>query len=575
LDRTAHDVVIIGSGIAGLRAAIEVARASGGKADVAIVTKVQAMRSHSVSAEGGTAAVLYPELGDSFESHVFDTVKGSDYLGDQDAIERFVRMMPSEIYQLEHWGMPWSRRDDGRIAQRWFGGYSYPRATFAEDKVGFHEMQTLYDTCTKYGDITFYQEWFVTSILVEQGEFRGVTAIEMKSGELSPISAKAGIIATGGAGRLYSFATYGHSSTADGLAMAYRAGVPLKDMEFVQFHPSGLIPSGILITEGARADGGVLLNKDGERFMGKYAPEKLELASRDVVSRAMVTEIEQGRGFRDEASGYDYLELDLTKIGAEKVKERLAGIREIAMKFKGIDPVARPLPVRPVCHYMMGGLDVDLDGATKIKGLWAAGEAACVSINGANRLGANSTAECLVWGKITGAEAARYATGGGKAAAPKEQVLREEKRIFDEIFHGRGGTNPYEVRDSVQGAMERGAFVYRTEEGLAEAIRAIRALRESDFLHCDDRSRRYNTNLTNVLEVEAMLMAAEAILRCAFARRESRGAHARRDYPKRDDVNWLRHSLAFHSAEETEGGHVTLDYSPVKITRYQPAERHY
>jgi len=575
LDRTAHDVVIIGSGIAGLRAAIEAARASGGKADVAIVTKVQAMRSHSVSAEGGTAAVLYPELGDSFESHVFDTVKGSDYLGDQDAIERFVRMMPSEIYQLEHWGMPWSRRDDGRIAQRWFGGYSYPRATFAEDKVGFHEMQTLYDTCTKYGDITFYQEWFATSILVEQGEFRGVTAIEMKSGELSPISAKAGIIATGGAGRLYSFATYGHSSTADGLAMAYRAGVPLKDMEFVQFHPSGLIPSGILITEGARADGGVLLNKDGERFMGKYAPEKLELASRDVVSRAMVTEIEQGRGFRDEASGYDYLELDLTKIGAAKVKERLAGIREIAMKFKGIDPVARPLPVRPVCHYMMGGLDVDLDGATKIKGLWAAGEAACVSINGANRLGANSTAECLVWGRITGGEAARYATGRSEAALPKEQVLREEKRIFDGIFHGRGGTNPYDVRDSVQGAMDRGAFVYRTEEGLAEAIRATKALRESDFLHCDDRSMRYNTNLTNVLEVEAMLMAAEAILRCAFARRESRGAHARRDYPKRDDVNWLRHSLAFHSGEETEGGHVRLDYSPVKITRYQPAERHY
>jgi succinate dehydrogenase / fumarate reductase flavoprotein subunit len=309
--------------------------------------------------------------------------------------------------------------------------------------------------------------------------------------------------------------------------------------------------------------------------MGKYAPEKLELASRDVVSRAMVTEIEQGRGFRDEASGYDYLELDLTKIGAAKVKERLAGIREIAMKFKGIDPVARPLPVRPVCHYMMGGLDVDLDGATKIKGLWAAGEAACVSINGANRLGANSTAECLVWGRITGGEAARYATGKGLAPIPKEQVLREEKRIFDGIFHGRGGTNPYEVRDSVQGAMERGAFVYRTEEGLAEAIRAIRALGESDFLHCDDRSRRYNTNLTNVLEVEAMLMAAEAILRCAFARRESRGAHARRDYPKRDDVNWLKHSLAFHSAEETEGGHVRLDYSPVKITRYQPAERHY
>jgi succinate dehydrogenase / fumarate reductase, flavoprotein subunit len=568
-------VVIIGSGIAGLRAAIEAARESAGRADIAVVTKLQAMRSHSVSAEGGTAAVLYPELGDSIESHVFDTVKGSDYLGDQDAIERFAKAMPAEVYQLEHWGMPWSRREDGRIAQRWFGGYTYPRATFAEDKVGFHEMQTLYDTCTKYDDISFYQEWFATSVVVEESAFRGITAIEMKSGDLVSISAKAGIIATGGAGRLYSFATYGHSSTPDGIAMGYRAGVPLKDMEFVQFHPSGLIPSGILITEGARADGGVLLNKDGERFMGKYAPEKLELASRDVVSRAVMTEVEEGRGFKDERSGYDYVQLDLTKIGAEKVKARLAGIREIAMKFRGIDPVEEPLPVRPVCHYMMGGLDVDIDGATGVKGLWAAGEAACVSINGANRLGANSTAECLVWGKITGAEAARFAVGKGATPAPRGAVEKEEARIFDGIFHGRGGTNPYDVRDSVQGAMDKGAFVYRTEGGIAEALRAVRALRETDYLHCDDHSRRFNTNLTNVLEVEAMLMAAEAILTCAHARRESRGAHARRDYPKRDDVNWLKHSLAFHSPEEAEGGHVRLEYSPVKITRYQPAERRY
>ncbi|HEV2390462.1 MAG TPA: succinate dehydrogenase/fumarate reductase flavoprotein subunit [Nitrososphaerales archaeon] len=575
MDSVGHDVVIIGSGIAGLRAAIEAARESGGKADVAVVTKQQAMRSHSVSAEGGTAAVLYPELGDSIESHVFDTVKGSDYLGDQDAIERFVTMMPAEVYQLEHWGMPWSRREDGRIAQRWFGGYSYPRATFAEDKVGFHEMQTLYDTCTKYSNITFYQEWFATSLVVEQGEFRGLIALEMKSGEMLAISAKAGIVATGGAGRLYSFATYGHSSTPDGIVMGYRAGVPLKDMEFVQFHPSGLIPSGILITEGARADGGVLLNKDGARFMGKYAPEKLELASRDVVSRAIMTEIEEGRGLKDEKSGYDYVQLDLTKIGAQRVKERLAGIREIAMKFRGIDPVEVPLPVRPVCHYMMGGLDVDIDGATNVKGLWAAGEAACVSINGANRLGANSTAECLVWGRITGAEAARRAAGRGAIPVPVEAVRREEKRVFDGIFHGRGGTNPYDVRDSVQRAMDKGAFVYRTEDGIAEALRTVRALRETDFLHCDDRSKRYNTNLTNVLEVDAMLIAAEAILVSALARRESRGAHARRDYPKRDDAGWLKHSLAVFSAEETEGGHVKLAYSPVKITKYQPAERHY
>ncbi len=565
-----HDVVIVGSGIAGLRAAIEAARTSGGKADIAVVTKVQAMRSHSVSAEGGTAAVLYPELGDSLESHAFDTVKGSDYLADQDAVERFVSAMPNEIYQLEHWGLPWSRREDGRIAQRNFGGYSYPRATFAEDKVGFFEMQTLYDTATKFDNIRFYQEWFVTSILAESGEFRGFTAIEMKSGNFAQIIAKAGILATGGSGRLYSFATYAYSSTPDGMATAYRAGIPLKDMEFIQFHPSGLIPSGILITEAVRGEGGVLVNKDGERFMKKYAPEKLDLASRDVVSRAMMTEIEEGRGMKDEASGLDYLHLDLSPIGAEKIKTRLSQIREIAIKFRGIDPVEKPLPVRPVCHYVMGGVDTDIDGATKLKGFWSAGEAACVSINGGNRLGANSTAECLVWGKITGAEAARFAAGRSYPGSGGEQAMIEEKRIFDGIFHGKGGTNPYEVRDALQRVMAKDAFVYRTGEGLSEALATIRELRRKDFLHCEDKSRVYNTNLSDVLEVESMLTVAEVVVAGALARTESRGAHFRRDYPKRDDKNWLKHTLAYAGADGPR-----LEYSAVKITKYQPAERHY
>ena len=565
-----HDVVIVGSGIAGLRAAIEAARTSGGKADIAVITKVQAMRSHSVSAEGGTAAVLYPELGDSIESHSFDTVKGSDYLADQDAVERFVNEMPKEIYQLEHWGMPWSRREDGRIAQRWFGGYSYPRATFAEDKVGFFEMQTLYDTTTKYDDITFYQEWFATSVLSENGDFRGFTTIERKTGDFVAVLGKAGIIATGGSGRLYGFATYGYSSTPDGMSIAYRAGVPLKDMEFIQFHPSGMIPSGILITEAARGEGGILLNKDGDRFMKKYAPEKLELASRDVVSRGIITEIEAGRGFKDQASGLDYVHLDLTKIGAEKVKERLSGIREIAIKFKGIDIVEQPVPVRPVCHYVMGGIDTDIDGATKMKGLWSAGEAACVSINGANRLGANSTSECLVWGKITGAEAAKYASGRSFESVGNEQILLEEKRIFDDIFHGRGGTNPYEVRDRVQRTLDKNAFVYRTGEGLKESLAEVRRLKDADFKHCEDQSRVYNTNLSDVLEVESMLLVAEVLLAGALARTESRGAHARRDYPKRDDANWLKHTLAYCGVDGPR-----LDYSPAKITKYQPMERHY
>ncbi len=431
-------------------------------------------------------------------------------------------------------------------------------------------MQTLYDTATKYDNISFYQEWFVTSMLAEGGEFRGFTAIEMKTGGFAQILGKAGIIATGGSGRLYSFATYAYSSTPDGMATAYRAGIPLKDMEFIQFHPSGLIPSGILITEAVRGEGGILLNKDGERFMKKYAPNKLDLASRDVVSRAMMTEIEEGRGFKDEATGLDYLHLDLSPIGAEKIKSRLSQIREIAIKFRGIDPVEKPLPVRPVCHYVMGGIDTDINGGTKLKGLWAAGEAACVSINGSNRLGANSTAECLVWGKITGTEAAKYAAGKQDRPPVGEQVMLEEKRIFDGIFHGKGGTNPYEVRDELQKLMAKDAFVYRDGKGLTEALARIRELKRKDFMHCEDQSRVYNTNLSDVLEVESMLIVAEVVVAGALARTESRGAHARRDYPNRDDANWLKHTLAYSGPDGPR-----LDYSPVTITKYQPAERHY
>ena len=391
-DTIEHDVIIVGSGLAGLRAAIEAAKTSR-KLSIAVISKVQVMRSHSVSAEGGTAAVLYEEEGDNLELHAYDTVKGSDFLADQDTVERLVNTIPGEIYQLEHWGMPWSRREDGRVAQRPFGGYSFPRATFAQDKVGFYLVQTLYDTALKYDNIHFYNEWYVTSILYDDHQFRGLTAIEIPSGNFNIFKAKACVIASGGAGRIYSFATYALSSTPDGLDMAYRAGLALKDMEFVQFHPTGILPSGILITEGARGEGGYLINKDGDRFMQKYAPNKLELASRDVVSRGMIREILEGRGFRDEATEMNHLLLDLRHIGAETIKERLAGIREITMKFSGLDPIDEPIPVRPVCHYMMGGIHVNIDGASEMQGLWSAGEAACVSINGANRLGANSTGE--------------------------------------------------------------------------------------------------------------------------------------------------------------------------------------
>lgn len=565
-----YDVVIVGSGIAGLRAAIEAARISKGRCSIAVITKVQAMRSHSVSAEGGTAAVLYPDKGDSFESHIYDTIKGSDFLADQDAVEFFVNAMPAEIHLLEHWGMPWSRTDDGRIAQRDFGGYSYPRATFAGDRVGFFEMQTLYDTSRKFENIHFFQEWYVTSLIVEHGVFRGLTAIELKNGSFHAFNAKAGVIATGGAGRLYKFATYGYSSTPDGLSLAYRAGAPIEDMEFVQFHPTGLIPSGVLITEGARGDGAILINSKGERFMKKYAPEKLDLASRDVVSRAMIIEIQEGRGLKDPASEMDHLLLDLRHLGAEKIKERLSAIREIAIKFKGIDPIEEPLPVRPVCHYTMGGIRTNINAETPIAGLWSAGEAACVSINGANRLGANSTAECLVFGAQAGAGAAKYTLAQPEHNLEQEAVAEEEKRLFDEIFRGSGTENPYEIHNEVQTIMDNYAYVYRTGDGLERGLKELRELHKKAWRHVDDQAKEYNTNFINVLELEAMFEIAEVVLVGGLARTESRGAHSRLDYPKRDDQNWLKHTLAYHTINGPR-----LEYAPVTITKYTPTERHY
>ena len=565
-----YDIMIVGSGIAGLRAAIEAARVSSGKCNIAVVTKVQAMRSHSVSAEGGTAAVLYTDKGDTFESHIYDTIKGSDFLADQDAVEFFVRSMPSEIYRLEHWGLPWSRTEDGRIAQRNFGGYSYPRATFAGDRVGFFEMQTLYDTARKFDSIHFFQEWYVTSLIVNNATFEGLTAIDLKTGDFHAFNAKACIIATGGAGRLYRFATYGYSSTPDGLSLAYRAGAPIEDMEFVQFHPTGLIPTGILITEGARGDGAVLINNKGERFMTKYAPEKMDLASRDVVSRAVITEIREGRGLKDPTSGMDHVLLDLRHLGAEKIKERLSAIREITMKFKGIDPISEPLPVRPVCHYTMGGVRTNVKAETQIAGLWAAGEAACVSINGANRLGANSTAECLVFGATAGEGAAKHVMGNPSHNLEMEHVRMEETRLFDEILHGSGSENPYEIHNEIQGIMDQFAYVYRDASGLEQGLSQLRALHKRSYRHVEDQAKEYNTNFINVLELESMLEIAEVVLVGGIARTESRGAHTRTDYPKRDDQNWLKHTLAYSTPDGPR-----LDYAPVTIKQYQPTERHY
>ena len=567
-DTIEHDLLIVGSGLAGLRAAIQAAKTSS-KIKIAVISKLQVMRSHSVSAEGGTAAVLFPEEGDSLESHVYDTVKGSDFLADQDVVERLVHEMPSEIYQLEHWGMPWSRRDDGRIGQRKFGGYSFPRAAYAQDKVGFYEMQTLYDTCQKFDNIEFFNEWFVTSIIHDGQRFCGITAIELSSGTFYTIKAKALIIATGGAGRVYSYSTYALSSTPDGLDMAYRAGLALKDMEFVQFHPTGILPSGILITEAARGEGGYLINKDGERFMKRYAPELMELAPRDIVSRSMMTEMSDGRGFKHE-TGVDCLKLDLRHLGDNVIKEKLAAIREISMKFSGVDPSNELMDVRPVCHYMMGGIHTDIDGATEIQGIWAAGEAACNSTHGANRLGANSTSECIVWGKITGELATRYVLDAKTSPFPLHLVALEEKRIYDGIFRGHGDANPYEVKQQVTDMMNDKAYVFRNEKDLVDGLKKLRDLKEKTWKHVDDKANEYNTNLTNVMELDSIFRIAEVILVGAIKRKESRGAHARTDYPTRDDKNFLHHTLAYYDIKEP----ILKEY-PVTITKYKPVERKY
>jgi succinate dehydrogenase / fumarate reductase, flavoprotein subunit len=566
-----YDIIIVGSGLAGLRAAISAA-SKNKNLKIAVISKVQVMRSHSVSAEGGTAAVLYENEGDNLESHIYDTIKGSDFLADQDVAELLVKKIPYEIIQLDRWGMPWSRKENGRIDQRKFGGYSFPRATYAQDKVGFYEMQTLYDTCLKYENITFFNEWFCTSILRNDSAFQGFTCIEIKNGHFVNMVAPSGIICTGGAGRIYSFSTYAYSSTPDGLDMAYRAGLALKDMEFVQFHPTGIIPSGILITEGARGEGGYLINSKGDRFMINYAKDKLELASRDVVSRAMITEIQAGRGFKH-ASGVDCLKLDLTHLGDEKIKEKLAGIREIGIKFSGVDVINEPIEVRPVCHYMMGGIHSNVDGATELNGLWVAGEAACNSLHGANRLGANSTSECLVWGAITGELAANYSIKykNNSINIDNQQISVEEKRIFDGIFRGKGDVNPYEIRKELTDTMDENAYVYRTESFLVEGLKKIRQLKSLYWKHVDDQVKEYNTNFLNVMELDSMLRVAEVVLLGALNRRESRGAHSRIDYKERDDNNFLKHTLAYYN----DDGEPKMNWHPVTFTRYAPAERRY
>src|SRR2546427_755276 len=573
-----HDIIVVGGGAAGLRAAIAAVQADPGL-DVAIVSKVYPMRSHTVSAEGGAAAVIKPN--DSLDEHINDTISGSDWLADQDVVEAFVREAPHELIQLEHWGCPWSREADGSIAVRPFGGMKIERTWFAADKVGFHLLHTLFQTSLKFETIKRYDEWYGTKLLVENGRCQGIVAIELRSGQVRLLAANAVILCTGGAGRIYPFTTNGAIKTGDGMAMAYRVGVPLKDMEFVQYHPTGLPGTGILITEAARGEGGILVNKDGYRYLQDYGlgpPEPwprlraMELGPRDKLSQAFVHETRKGRTF---AGPYgDYVHLDVRPLGEAKINKQLPFVRELATNYAGIDPVHEPIPVRPVVHYMMGGVDTNINAATVLPGLFAAGECACLSLNGSNRLGSNSLTELLVFGRRAARAAAQFALGHQRVAseAVKLQAQPEQQRIASNFIRKQGGTERIAtVRQEMTKALESGAGIYRTEESLRKTCSTVARLRARfQNTHLDDHTVSCHTELMPALELEFMLDVAQALAHSALRRTESRGSHQRTGYPARDDKNFLKHSLAF-----TTDGEPRIEYKDVVITRWPPGERVY
>ncbi len=578
MEISSHDVLLVGGGGAGLRAAIAVSEVNP-RLSVAVVSKVYPMRSHTVSAEGGAAGVAKP--GDSLEDHAYDTISGGDWLCDQDAVEAFVKEAPEELLRLEHWGCPWSREPDGHIAVRAFGGMKKERTWFAADKTGFHMLHTLFQTTLKYDAITRYDEWFVTRLLVDDGRVQGVVAIELMSGKIQAITAKAVILCTGGCGRVFPYTTNANIKNGDGMALAYRAGAPLKDMEFVQYHPTGLPFTGILITEAARSEGGYMLNKDGYRYLQDYnlgTPQpkpvlrSMELGPRDRLSQAFVKEAEKGRTIKGPYG--DVVHLDVRHLGEKLINAKLPFVRELCLKYENIDPVKELIPVRPVIHYMMGGVSTDIHGATPLNGLYAAGEVACVSINGANRLGSNSLPELLVFGARAGRAAAAYASeqpAPGSAAAA--QALDEQKRLEEQLLRKTGGKERIAtLREEMQKTMEASAGIYRTEASLVQGAEKLQGLQERFAnVALDDHSRTFNTELIAALELSFMLDVADAIVGSALHRTESRGAHQRTDFPKRDDAKFLAHSLVLRNPDGTS----RIEYLPVKITRWPPGERVY
>ncbi len=573
-----HDVLIIGGGGAGLRAAIAAVETNA-RLDVAVISKVYPMRSHTVSAEGGAAAVI--KASDNLDLHAYDTISGGDWMSDQDAVETFVKEAPEELLRLEHWGCPWSRQDDGKIAVRPFGGMKIERTWFAADKTGFHMLHSLFQTTLKYDQIRRYDEWFVTKLLVDDGRCQGVAAIELTTGKIEAILAKAVIICTGGCGRVFPFTTNANIKNGDGMSLAYRAGVPLKDMEFVQYHPTGLPFTGILITEAARSEGGYMLNKDGYRYLqdydlGKPEPKpvlrSMELGPRDRLSQAFVKEMEKGRTLKGPYG--DYVHLDLRHLGEELINTKIPFVRELCLKYENIDPIKEMIPVRPVVHYMMGGIDTNIHGATRLTGLYAAGECACVSINGANRLGSNSLTECLVFGARAGMAAARFASEQTSFSSSIAALTTEEGKRIERQFYGNGKRSERiaAIRKEMHQTMEEGAGIYRTEASLKESEDVIHGLQERfKNIALSDRTFTFNTELISAIELSYMLDVAESIIQSALERKESRGSHQRSDYPKRDDQNYLAHSLAYR----VENDSPKIEYAPVTITRWPPGERVY
>ena len=566
-----HQLIVIGGGLAGLRAAVE-AKADG--LDVAVLSQVHPGRSHSSAAQGGLNAALanHPDAHDDTpEKHAFDTVKGSDYLADQDAAIQMTKDAPGVVFEMDHWGCPFSRFDDGRIAQRPFGGAGYPRTCYGADKTGHYLLHTLVERAYER-QVKMYIEVFVTSLIVDEGRCRGVVAYDMINGGFHAFTADAVVMATGGAGRIYGNSTNAIISTGGGAAIAYRAGVPVEDMEFIQFHPTGLLTSHILMSEACRGEGGYLLNNDGDRFMAKYAPKAMELAPRDITARSITTEIIEGRGI----GGADYVNLDLRHLGAEKILERLPGIRDIAIHFEGVDPIEEPIPIRPVQHYTMGGIDTDVDGRTSLPGFYAAGECACVSVHGANRLGGNSLLETIVFGRRAGmavvADLESAAAGGGDvSAAGNAAVSAMEARVAELAARGADGADPYAIRAEMIATTRDYFGVFREESVMRTGLETLRRLKE----RCGSIGLRnaggiFNLDLMRTLELEGMVDLALCIAEGALARTESRGSHSRTDYPARDDEHWLVHTLASYTPEGPR-----LEHKPVTLGTFEPQERKY